>query len=471
MNLFKPKNKASNGGKTVELTFDHTEKNALAFGLQWRSLVTSNARATGLKMAQSAGATHFLFKGQQIGFGVLDAKYNMHLSGGTAIFPAAQVAARMFGGDGLFVLRVAEGEYWLALIRNGSPTSSDMFLSNSNDHDALAMARAQANDIADEKAAIVIYTNLENHGISGTVRLTSVEDILIGAASNEDRLQAIPKAGLSIPKPVLIVAGIGIALMAGKQGMDWWANKKRMELEALNQVTTEDPAVSWARAIAAWEATQLSPNVDGLVMARESLGLLPIFWDGWVLGVATCTAAPLQPSAKVRPWSCSATYDRINSSSKYNRDMVPAIPKGWSVVFTPLRTMQVSWSLEQAATPLVIANLKPTAYHKVETSSVFQSLLPALASDMSFAFVPVTIAPPLNAEGQPVPPPPDGVASSLRQAVITLKSPLRSIDFIAEQKTPADWSSIAITVGSGTTPGLTSSAVTAEITGVIYAKN
>lgn len=471
MNLFKPKNKASGDGKTVELTFDHNEKNALAYGLQWRSLVTSNARATGLKMAKSAGATHFLFRGQQIGFGVVDTKYNMHLSGGTAIFPAAQVAARMFGGDGLFVLRVAEGEYWLALIRNGSPTSSDTFLSNSNDHDALALARVLGNDIADEKAAIVVYTNLENHGMPGMVRVTSVEDILIGASNNEDRLQAMPKAGLSIPKPVLIVAGIGIALMAGKQGLDWWANKKRMELAALNRVTKEDPAVSWARAIAAWEATQLSPNVDGLVMARDSLGLLPVFLDGWVLGVSSCTAAPLEPAAKVRPWSCSASYDRVNSSSKYNRDMAQAFPKSWSVVFTPLRTMQVSWSLEQAVTPLVIANLKPTAYHNVETSSVFQSLLPALASDMSFAFVPVTIAPPLDAEGQPVPPPPDGVASSLRQAVISLKSPLRSIDFITEKNIPADWASITISVGSGATPGLKSSALNAEITGVIYAKN
>lgn len=469
MNFFKPKNKTATSGKAVELTFDQNEKNALAFGLQWRSLVTNDARQTGIGMARAQGATHYLFRGQQIGFGVVEAKYSLHLAGGASIFPAAQVAARMFGGDGLFVLRVSEGEYWLALIRNGSPTSSDAFLANSNDHEALTLARAQIAEISSENASIVVYTNLENHALPGTVRFTSIEDILIGASHNEDRLQPMPKAEMSIPMPLLMVIGVSLLTMVGKQGMDWWADKKRMELAALNRVDKEDPAITWARALAEWEATKLAPNVNGLVTAREALGALPVIWDGWLLRVAKCTAAPLGSPAAVRPWTCSATYGRSNSASKYNRDMAPAIPKGWSVVFTPLQTMQVSWSLEQAIAPLVIAELKPPSFHNIETSSVFQSLLPALGTDMSFSFVPVTIPVPLDAEGLALPP--DKLASSLREAVINISAPLRSIDVIAERNIPADWTSIGISVGQGLTPNLKASAIAAEITGIIYAKN
>jgi hypothetical protein len=469
VNLFKPKTQKASSTKSVELTFDHNEKNALAFGLQWRSLVTSDARAMGVKMARAQGATHFLFRGQQIGFGVIDVKYDLHLAGGTSIFPAAQVAARMFGGDGIFVLRVAEGEYWLALIRNGSPTSSDAFLQNSNDHEALSFAQAQVADISGEKASVVVYTNIENTGLPGTIRYTSVEDILAGASNNEDRLQPMSKKGMSIPVPVMVVALLCLVVLVGKAGLDWWANKKRMQLAAQNRVAKEDPAVTWARAIAAWEATKVLPNVQGLVAARESIGLLPVIWGGWTLGVAKCTAAPLDTPAKVRAWSCVATYERLNSSSKYNREMAPAIPKGWSVVFTPLKTMQVSWSLQEAVAPLLVANLKPTNFHIVETGSVFQSLLPALASDMSFAFAPAVIPVPLDAEGQALTP--NDVAASLREAAINIRAPMRSIDYIADRSIPVDWTSIEISVGAGSNPNLKASVVNAEISGVIYAKN
>jgi hypothetical protein len=48
---------------------------------------------------------------------------------------------------------------------------------------------------------------------------------------------------------------------------------------------------------------------------------------------------------------------------------------------------------------------------------------------------------------------------------------MRSIDYIADRSIPVDWTSIGISVGAGSNPNLKASAVNAEISGVIYAKN
>ena len=471
MSIFKSNKKpGAEKRRPTELIFDHAGKKALAFGLQWRSIVTSDARKSGIAMARAQDATHYLFRGQQIGFGVIDAKNNSQLSAGATVYPAAQAAARQYGGDALFVLQVSPGDYWIALIRNGSPTSLDLFLVNSDDSQAIADAKSNLAVIAGDDARMTIYTNLENHGFSGVVKPASIHDILLAASNNEDRLLVMPKVQMSIPKPVLAVLGLGALLLVGQQGVKWWEAKKRAELAAQNRVATEDPAVVWARIVAEWEATKVRPGAEGILAARESIGRLPVLWSGWTLSNAKCTAVPLTQPAKVRTWSCSANYERASVSAKLNREMVPAIPKDWVVSFTPLKGMQVSWSLEQQVTPLQIAELKPTLFHSVDTSSQFQTLAPAFSQDFRFDFIAVNIPAPKQEDGTALPP--DPVASSLREAGLNVRGPLRTVDALIARGIPADWDSVGITFSvSNPTFSINSSAVSAEVSGVIYAKN
>lgn len=470
MSIFKPNKKPVEKRRPAELIFDHAGKTALAFGLHWRSIVTSDARKAGIAMARTQGATHYLFRGQQIGFGFIDAKSNPQLAAGATVYPAAQAAARQYGGDALFVLQVSPGDYWIALIRNGSPTSLDLFLVDSNDSQAIADAKSHLEAIGGDDARLTIYTNVENHGLAGVVKGASIDDILIAATNDEDRLLVMPKVAMSIPKPLIAVAVLGSLALIGQQGIKWWEAKQRAQLAAHNRVTNEDPALVWARVIADWEATKVSPGAAGLLAARESIGRLPVLWDGWTLSNAKCTAAPLSAPAKVRAWGCSASYERTAVSAKLNREMEPAIPPEWTVSFTPLKSMQVNWSVDEPINPLQIAGLKPTRFHSVDTSSRFQALAPAFSQELKFEFVAVNLPAPKQEDGTALPL--DSVASSLREAVLSVRGPLRTIDALIVRDIPADWDSVGITFAvSNSSYSINSSAVSAEVSGVIYAKN
>lgn len=470
MSIFKFNKKAGNKRKPIELAFDKLDKTALAFGLQWRSIVTSDARRAGIAIARAQGATHVLFRGQQVGFGIIDAKANPQLSSGAVVYPAALVVARQYGGDAIFVLNVSKGDYWIALIRNGSPTSSDSVLLNSNDSEAIAEAKNLLTSVAGDDARVIVYTNIQDHGLPGTVRNASLEDILLAATHDDDRISVMPKAGTSIPKPVLVVLCIGTIALAGQQGYKSWEAKQRASLAAQNRVQHEDPAVTWARVIEAWEATKAAPNSGGLLAARESMGRLPVLWNGWTLTAAKCAASPLSSPAIVRTWSCSAMYERASAGGKVNREMVSLVPKDWIVSFLPLKGMQLSWSFEQPIIALKIAGLKPTSFHSIETTSRFQAIAPAFSQDVKFAFVPVSIPAPKAEDGTALPP--DPVASALRESVLSMRGPLRTIDALIDRDIPADWDSLGITFAvNSSIQSVSSSSISAEVTGVIYAKD
>lgn len=469
MSLFKKKQKSSSDKrKKIELIFDSYEKNALAFGLQWRSIVTADVQKTGTAMARAQAASHIIFRGQQVGFGSIDPKESPRLASGAAIYAAAQVAGRQYGGNSLFVVQVAPREYWIALVRNGLPTSTDIFLTSSDDSQVIQQANTYLAEVSDEALSITIYTNLRDHGFEGVVKYASVEDILLAATNEQDRVSAILKQSMTLPVPVLVVLGAGALLIAGQQGFKWWEAKQRLANMALNKTETEDPAVAWARAVSEWEATSFGPSSAGLLAARESIGHLPVLWSGWRLVNAGCAAVPLTAPAAARPWSCTAAYARPRGAV-LNREMVSGIPEGWNVTFSPLKGMSVSWSLSEPIAGLKVANLLPTKFHNIETTSQLQAIAPAFSSDIAFVFSPVAIPPPKGQDGTALPMDPS--ASGISESRLVLTGPLRSVDALIDRSLPADWSALDVRFSDATTPSIISSAVMAEVKGVVYAKD
>lgn len=470
MSLFKKKPQTSAAKrKNVELMFDDLGKKALGFGLQWRSIATSDVRKAGIAIARVQSATHILFRGQQVGFGSIDVKAHPHLSSGASIYPAAQVAGRQYGGDALFVVNVAPEEYWIALIRNGSPTSTDAFLMKTNDTDVVVEAKRILESVSGERAVITIYTNLHGHDFTGVVKTTSADEIFLAAVNDEDCLGLIPKVQMTLPMPVLVVLGLGSLFLVGQQAMKWWDAKNRVAMLAQNRVAQEDPEVTWARVIAEWEAGKARPNSMGLAVVRDSIGQLPLLWDGWLLTSANCTASKIIPPAKVRAWTCSAMYER-RPGAILNREMVSNVPKNWSVAFLPLKGMRVGWSLEQTIEPLQRAEFKSTNFHMIETVSQFQAIALAFSQDIKLDFGPVSIEAPKAPDGTNLPPSAD--ASALREANLSMQGPLRTINVLIDRNIPADWTSLGVTFSStNSVLSINSSAVTAEVKGVIYAKN
>jgi len=185
--------------------------------------------------------------------------------------------------------------------------------------------------------------------------------------------------------------------------------------------------------------------------------------------VAQCDAMAYLAPTPTRAWSCSATYDRADAGSKVNREMATQIPKNWTVTFTPLKGMRAAWSITQPVTSFKVAEVASVESHFVDTASRLQPLVPAFSKEVTLGFKPVDIPVPKRKDGTPYPP--DPMATSLREASLSVAGPLRTIDALLERDVPADWRSIKLSFSpTSSTLSINSSAIAAEVTGVIYAK-
>jgi len=480
--LFNKKKDASAGRgiSVVELVASHDQLKAIAFGLQWRSVATGGGRDAAIKLVRGVKATHFIYRGQQIGYGAIPGKA---ASLPPSIYPAALVAAKYHPGDSLYVVQVDQkgDAFWIALIRNGSPTSTDRFIEGIDAAEALALAREIAEPLIEDGVKLSIFTNIERNGIDGA-RPTSPEDLLDAALIEGDRIQLLPKLKLSIPAPVLAVVGIAVLLLVAQKGYGVLQERERAKIAASNQVFDEDPTVAWTRSIDLWRSSVTGPNSQGLAPVRASMAEVPLEWDGWILSRSSCTkgspsSLQVDPATGVAisvaapgiSWSCNAIYARTPGGI-LTRDMVQRVPKKWRASFTPLNQMQMSWSVDSAMEPMVIENLPKVMHHNIETVSRLQTFLPALAQDPSLIFSPVDIKAPVTTAGTPFPE--DVRTAGLVQASLVIRAPLRSIDALVAAGIDASWDSLTINYApQGSQPTINSSVITADITGVLYAKN
>jgi hypothetical protein len=483
----------------VDLVADHSGTKAIVFGLQWRSVATTGGLESAEKMARAAKATHYVYRGQQIGFGTIPGKVKdlpVH------IYPASLLAAKQHVGDSLYIVRIDDaGSYWIALIRNGSPTSTDRFVTGLDDAGALAMARGIFEPLEADNIKLGIFTNIERSGIDGA-RLTSVEELLSVAIMEDDRLQVVPRGGFKVPKPVLGVVAFAILFLVFQRGYGVWEDAQRAKLAAKNAVVDEDPVVAWNRAIANWSNSVTGHNPVGLTSVRDSMADLPIKWDGWILIRSNClkqnTAPAATPDAATPDaatpdaatpdaatpdaatsatpptpqtlWSCSASYERQKGGS-LTREMNTKVPDRWKVTFTPLDSMQLTWEVLTNRDAMVIEELPKKEHHTIETVSKLQRLSPSLAGGVSFTFAPVDIPAPVSQTS--------GAAFPVDQRVVGISSanliargPLRSIDALINAGLDVAWNSIALTyTPSGSQANIQSSVIAAEAVGVMYAKN
>lgn len=449
----------------LELLVHANGRKALACGVQWRTVATSGGRDDAVKLARAVGATHYVFRGQQVGMGSMPNGTDPSLM----VFPTAVVAGRQHVGTAISAVKVTDTEYWIAATKDGSPTSADFFLTDVDEAEALWRVRELQEQLGGP-SSVLVYTNIEHHGIDGAKSL-SPEDMLDYPLGESDVMQPLPRAGMSVPKPVLGFVALAVVLLLGQKGWDMYEQQNRVRLAAMNQAAEVDPAQAWAQAIAAWEAGTAAPAPNSLVPVRMALNQLPLEWDGWRMGQASCNAGPVNPAAAppARLWSCKAVYTR-NKTGNFNRDMARRLPAGWAVHFTPLTGMELTWSVHQPATTIKVGSLRRGEFFDVEMASRMQRLLPALAADVPFAFVPVEIPAPRKADGTSLPPEPQ--AQGIRQATLSVKAPLRSIDALISAHIEADWTNLSVVYDAQEPKGgIKSSALMAEARGSMYARN
>ncbi|MEJ8837670.1 hypothetical protein [Ramlibacter sp. AN1133] len=458
-------------GQRLELIYEneHSSK-ALALGVTWRSIATSGGRDDAVKQARAAGASHFIFRNQQAGWGQTPADVDATLR----VFPAAAVAARALMGAAIVALKfpprdsvAGECDYWIAVVLNGQPTSVDEFHKDMDDAGALQRVRELLEEIAGNKPAV--HTNIPNHGLDGA-RPFAPDELLRASTLESDQLQPLPKAAPSIPKPVLAIAAVMVVILAAKQGYAKYEAWQRARAAVQAQQADVDPEQAWADAIAAWERGIAAPNGKGLVAVRASLDKLAVDWNGWKLTTANCSAAaPVTAgAAATRAWGCTANYTR-QATSKPNREMSQeSLPAGWKLAFTPLNGLTVSWTVDEPVQTLKIRELRKPEFFSVEVASRLQRLVPAFAGDLGFGFAVVTIPAPKKQDGTNLPG--DPRAEGITVASLAVGAPLRSIDALIDADIEADWRALSVRFTEGLGTGIKGSAVMADVKGEMYAK-
>lgn len=476
--LFNKKSEGRKGASKMvaaELIAHHSGAKAIVLGLQWRSVATAGGRDTAAKIARSARATHFIFRGQQIGFGLIPGK-SKDLP--QQLYPAAILAAKQHAGDALYVLRIDSGAYWLALIRNGAPTSMDRFVEGIDDAGALALAREVFEPLQSDGIKVSVFTNIERSGIDDA-RLASSEELLDLAMMDEDQLQQVPSASVKVPKPVLGVIALTIVFLLGQRGFSMWQDMQRARMAAENAVVEEDPTIAWGRSIDNWRQGVSGHGSAGLALARDSMADLPARWDGWTLRRSSCaqTAGPVvQAVPEAAPvtaasvtWVCSAEYDR-GDKGILTREIAALVPERWKVSFTPLNQMQLTWQVQAPRIEMVMNEVPTKAYHHIETVSKLQKLAPTLSQAPDFSFAALDIPAPVSSSGVAFPP--DERVAGFASAAIAVKGPLRSIDALINAGIEASWTSLSLAyVPTSGEASINSSVITAEAVGVMYAKN
>ena len=402
----------------------------------------------------------------------------------TRVYAAARVAARQHGGDAIYALKIFEGEYWFAVVRGGQPSSIDRVVMADNDVALIEAAREEIENGVEDKITYTIYTNLEDHGLGEKARGLTAADLLMAASGDEDVLQPLPKKSGQIPTPVIAVVGIAVVVVLANKGWEYYQQKERQRLARLSQGAEVPPEQAWANATQAWANQHRAPDPKGLAAVRVSLGSVPLVWGGWGLQTASCNAAVapaapatvagvvVVPSAKPagdQPWACTAVYIRT-ATGRLNREMKDIVPNGWNVQYRGLETIVASWTVAQAAQPFRFEGLRSQEFHHVETISRLQRLQPSFGQVGDISFIPVEFTPPRRADGTAMPMVPS--VPQVRSAAFSLKAPLRSIDALIEEGVDAEWQQITVNFkqAEGEHASLKASALTADVRGVLYAK-
>jgi len=450
----------------IVLMSDEAGVKGLAFGLQWRSVVTSGGRAAAIAMASAGGGTHFIFRGQQLGFGTLPVK-NVVLP--ARIYPAAVIVAQQQVGDCLFVMRTGDDEFWVALVRNGAPTAADHYFVQATETQALDLAHQIQEDMSADDVHVSVFTNIEDHGFE-SAKGASIEEILDGAVGDIELLEPLPKRKSSIPMPVLLIAGIAIAGLSANYGYKYWVAKKaKQELQAA-PVDEADDSV-WSKTLAEWQTGIPRADRNGIQMVRRSIADVPVNWFGWALNGVTCAMDASAPKKQEpdRIWQCKASYTKT-SSGLLNREMEGKAPSGWTLTFLPLTGLTAQWDIKLPIRTIDVALLKTQKAHLVGTASILQSLAPAMSKSVEFAFKPISIGNPKKLDGTAYMP--TKAIAGLTRTAISIQGPLRTIDATIEADLDVVWRALSVTVEANDSKlTLQTSGLTGELKGEIYANN
>lgn len=502
MGIFSKKRKPSSFGDVsdafvredggVELIAFDGGAGALVLGLSWRSIVSKGVEASAIKMARQNKATHLIVREQQVGWAKLPKSATLP----PRMYPVSAVAARQHVGDSLYVLDLGDikpGLFWVATSRDGSPTANDEVLRDVDAHEALAQARLLMEQVEDGASSLTVYTNVEHHGFTNAQPI-SLQGLIDAAKVSDQMMRPVAsQSSKGKNKPLLVGAVLLMLAIAGNEAWNQHKESELARLALLNKKPAIDPALEWGKVIEQWQRDTAAPRPTTLTDVIASAYKAPVNWEGWSMSVSSCNAGALSGGTPIatqttqgmdasqvaglvtdattatirQSWSCSATYER-KPNGTLSRDMAPKIPGAFSVSFTPLNQMVLSWSFFVDAENISLEKIQSVQHHNIESSSHLQHLQQAMVEEPRFTFAPVTLIAPKAEDGTALPP--DPRIADLKSGELQVRGPLRTLEAIGASGIQVAWRSISIQPDTQTnTPGLRSSVLMAQAQGVLYA--
>lgn len=441
----------------VDLIQDQNGNVVYAFGLKWRTLVKAGGRDAAIDLARKAKATDFIYRSHQIGYGIFPKEMPQY------VYPAAALAAKFFAGHALFALELDQGSYWLCLVKNSAIAGLDEVLKTSSTAEVAERIRALVKQVQTD--ALTVFTDLGNIGVANTRQFT-IHDLLDVAKVDADRIHRLGGAGSRIPKPVLIATLVAGAVLAGKQGYNYYEAEQAAAARRAATPVDDSPEVAWAPVWANFLATTVLPQKNGLTEVRQRIGAMPAFWLGWRLAGARCEAGAVNEKKQVA-WGCQATYDRlpIGEVSPKMGDVVRALFPDATVSFPTITSMIVTWPVVQTVATIGKADLKPKKQLVLSYYGEIQKFLPVFATPPDMVMTAFELPAPKKRDGSSQPKP--ASIPNLYAADVVFKGPLRSMDRVLAEIAPMNWKTFGMVIDSKSGPdqkNIKSSSFTVEMT-------
>lgn len=441
-------------------------------GMTWQQTVQAvNLKRHAPQVARKAKASYFCTVGQTtIGTTSLKVKNR-----GEKLIALAAGVASLGHGLSFVALRLASGGIWVCgSIRHAPAAGFDQVVADKASAQAIferftAQVPSQVDVYCSEADLLTLSQSAE--GVSQQqIEGITLAQIVRAAADSEP----LTKTGLSIPPPYLYVGGVLLLVLAGSRGWDYWKIEQRRKAAALASANAIDPAKAWADAYAAYGLQTAIYGQKSLRAIREAIESTASSIAGWRLTQIECVPA-------AQKWACTMDFDRtVNVGlDPTNNDFERLRPRHWyGVHFPGVNLAKAVMDVDTGMGTLEINALPLLAVQQRDGISAVQKTLRAFASHKVGLFTEVQITAPLNKAGEAIPKPAELSLSLYKARLEEITGPLRSVDLFVSEGMPVTWSKVTVTFDRLSPnwlekgqASLTKSAVTATLSGDIYAKN
>jgi hypothetical protein len=429
---------------------------ALVFGLRWSPLVGSRIASLARKRAVQARASHYVYGGSR---GAAVGCTRLHKVPRTRSYhSAAQAFARQHPeGSVAVLLQLREDAFWLAGAHDGAVMvrTDRLFTTEGAGREALENLRQTV-------PALVVHDTFDSVDADASLvdphSLWMSIEPLAQRADAASRLLGTGGVWTRLPMAARFCIAVVIGLVALRAGSVYWRTFHSTRSAAPAAIS---PALAWERALARFRQTHPLHRSNEPQRVMSTFRKLPLDIDGWSLTGASCRAG-------IERWACGARYARRGRTAT-NSALLQAIPDGWKVEFLLLDDATVAWSPVSISTAMAFTELDRAADTATRFGSFLQRIRPAFRRITVGTGRRETLQAPRDARGTILATPTGMPTISSRR--VTLVGPLRSYGLFASPPGAFAWTQIDLQVRRAEPATLTASALSAELTGVLYERD